>query len=174
MKEALRVLNDLEADGTMGAYAIGGAMGAMFYAEPTATYDLDIFVLLPKGEGGLITLTPIYDALRARGYAIVDEHLMVEGVPVQFLPAYNALLEEALGQAETRMLDEVPTRVLKVEHLIAIAIQTDRAKDHLRVHTLLSEAKVDLALVEDICKRHGLTPPPAPVKGKALWTPPKI
>jgi hypothetical protein len=45
----------------------------------------------------------LYEALRARGYAEEGECVMIEGVPVQFLPAYNALLEEALAQArETR------------------------------------------------------------------------
>ena len=48
MKQTLQVLNQLEADGVLGRYAIGGAMGATFFVEPLLTYDLDIFVLLPE------------------------------------------------------------------------------------------------------------------------------
>jgi len=37
MEKALKVINDLEKAGVIGKYAIGGVIGAMFYAEPTAT-----------------------------------------------------------------------------------------------------------------------------------------
>jgi hypothetical protein len=30
-------------------YAIGGATAVLFYAEPTRTYDVDVFVTLPEG-----------------------------------------------------------------------------------------------------------------------------
>jgi hypothetical protein len=56
MEKTLQVLNDLVRDGILSCYAIGGAMGATFYAEPALTFDLDIFVLLPHGGSGLLTL----------------------------------------------------------------------------------------------------------------------
>ncbi len=67
LETTLKVLNDLEREGVMSRYAIGGAMGATFYIEPLLTFDLDIFVILPQSQSGLLTLTPIYDALRTRG-----------------------------------------------------------------------------------------------------------
>ena len=172
MKAALRVLNELEDEGILGRYAIGGAMGALFYAEPVTTFDLDIFVVLPQGESGLISLEPLYDALRRRGYK-PGEYVEIEGVPVQILPAYNALLEEALAQARTEDLEGVATRILKVEHLIAIAVQTNRPKDRLRVQTLLKEGNPDWAALGEICHRHGLKPPALDDEGEAIWTPPK-
>lgn len=48
MEKALAVLNELEQAGILGRYAIGGAMAATFYAEPVVTFDLDIFVVLPR------------------------------------------------------------------------------------------------------------------------------
>ena len=45
MKQALKVLSELVAEGVIGGYAIGGAMGATFYLEPVVTMDLDV---LPK------------------------------------------------------------------------------------------------------------------------------
>ena len=68
MENTLKVLNVLEREGTISCYAIGGAMGATFYVEPLLTFDLAIFVILPQTPSGLLTLTPIYDALRTRGY----------------------------------------------------------------------------------------------------------
>ena len=70
------------------------------------TYDLDVFVLLPQTAGGLLTLSPICEALKRRGCAEEGECLLIEGMPVQFLPAYNLLLAEALAESrETRYAD---------------------------------------------------------------------
>lgn len=159
MKATLGVLNDLEATGVFRRYAIGGAMGAMFYVEPVATYDLDVFVILPESRSGLLTLTPIYDALRQYGYEPKDEYVIIGGIPVQFLPAYNALLEEALEYARTVEVDGVPTRVLRIEHLICVSVQTGRTKDRERVRLLMEEGHVDGDLLAEICTRHYLALP---------------
>ena len=120
MKRTLEILNELEREGAFSRYAIGGAMAATFYTEPVLTFDLDVFVVLSRGTGQLISLAPVYEALRARGYGEEKETVMIEGVPVQFLPAYNALVEEALDQAREIDYEGVPARVLRAEHLIAI------------------------------------------------------
>ncbi len=44
LSKALAVINRMKADGVIDKYAIGGAIGAMFYTEPSATYDLDVFI----------------------------------------------------------------------------------------------------------------------------------
>jgi hypothetical protein len=156
MERTLKVLNELEHAGVLSRYAIGGAMGATFYAEPLLTFDLDVFVVLPQTPGGLLTLTSLYDALRARGYAEEGECVNVEGVPVQFLPAYNALLEEALGEARETMYETTATRVLRAEHLLAIALQTGREKDRHRVRLLLEQATIDMGYLSGVLSRHGL------------------
>lgn len=165
MKRTIEVLNELERDNVFSCYAIGGAMGAIFYTEPFLTFDLDVFVVLPATDGGLLTLTPVYDALRARGYAEQEhECVVIEGVPVQFLPAYNPLIEEALAQARETDYEGVPTRVLKAEYLIAICLQTGRAKDRARVAMLREQAQLDMGLLAEILKRYEL------VDKWMLWT----
>jgi hypothetical protein len=156
MEKTLQVLNSLESAGVLSRYAIGGAMGATFYTEPVLTFDLDVFVLLPQTPGGLLTLAPLYEALRARGYAEEGECVSIEGVPVQFLPAYNPLLEEALAEAPETLYEQTPTRVLRAEHLLAIALQTGRDKDRQRAGLLLEQAPLDRACLEAIVARHGL------------------
>jgi hypothetical protein len=156
MEQTLAVLNRLERDRVLGRYAIAGAMGATFYTEPVLTFDLDVIVVLPQSTGGLLTLTPLYDALRARGYVEEGECVMIEGVPVQFLPAYNLLLDEALREARDLQYQQTPARVLRPEHLAAIAVQTGRDKDRVRVDLLRSQAKLDEAYLQDILGRHGL------------------
>jgi hypothetical protein len=156
MERTLQVLNELERDGVLSRYAIGGAMGATFYIEPLLTFDLDIIVLLPETKGGLLTLTPLYEVLRAKGYPEEGECVVIEGVPVQFLPAYNALLEEALREALGMPYQATSTRVLRVEHLVAICVQTGRAKDRERVRILREQATLDDEYLAAVLRRHQL------------------
>lgn len=156
MERTLQVLNELEREGILGRYAIAGAMGATFYVEPLLTFDLDVIVVLPQTRGGLLTLTPLYEALRARGYTEEDACVVIEEVPVQFLPAHNALLEEALREACSLPYQETSTRVLRVEHLIAICVQTGRPKDRERVRILREQASLDEERLSIILRRHRL------------------
>jgi hypothetical protein len=157
VKRTLELLNELEKEGVFTRYAIGGAMGAIFYTEPFLTFDLDVFVVLPQTAGGLLSLTPIYDALHARGCDEEEnECVVIEGVPVQFLPAYNLLVEEALDHAHETTYEEVPVRVLPGEYLVALALQTGRDKDRERVRILREQAQLDMDVLADILRRHQL------------------
>ncbi len=155
MEAALRVLNEMEAKGVLHRYAIGGAMALLFHTEPVATFDLDIFCLVPE-SGPLVSLAPIYDHLRAHGHEVAAEHVVIAGVPVQFIPAYNALVTEALEQTEEKSFGTTPTRVLRLEHLLAIMLQTDRPKDRQRAALLATSASFDNARLEGILARHQL------------------
>jgi len=156
VRRTLEILNELEREGVFSRYAIGGAMAATFYTEPVLTFDLSVFVLLSVSPGKLVSLAPIYEALRARGYGEEKETVVIEGVPVQFLPAYNALIEETVAQAREIDYEGVPARVAQAEHLIAICLQTGRAKDRARVAMLREQAHLDHELLADILKRHQL------------------
>jgi hypothetical protein len=156
MEKTLQVLNVLEHDGVLQRYAIGGAMGATFYVEPVLTFDLDIFVILPQTTAGLLTLESLYEALRERGYAEEGEYVKIEGVPVQFLPAHNDLLAEALVEAREMLYADTPTRVLRAEHLAAVAVQTGREKDRERVRLLREQASLDKQYLAQVLSRHGL------------------
>jgi hypothetical protein len=156
MEKTLKVLNLLQRKGLITRYAIGGAIGALFYMEPAATYDLDIFIGLPEGTGPLVDLSPIYAFLRQRGYAAHKEHVMIEGIPVQMLPAYNPLVQEALEDAVERKYKGVKTRVLRPEHLMAIMLQTGRAKDKARLAQFVEEAEYDAVAYGKILKKHEL------------------
>jgi hypothetical protein len=51
-----------------------------------ATCVLDIFCLVPE-SGPLVSVAPIYERLRAQGHEVAAEHVVIAGVPVQFIPA---------------------------------------------------------------------------------------
>lgn len=77
---------------------------------------------------------------------------------MQFLPAYNPLIEEALEQAADTLYEQTPARVLRPEHLIAICVQTGRDKDRQRVRTFLEQAVLDRTRLTGILQRHHLEP----------------
>ena len=165
MKQTLDVLNAMEADGIIGRYALAGAVAAYNYIEPTVTEDLDILVAFrqPSGQGiaSMISLTPIFSYLKAKGYAeFRKEGIVVEDWPVQFLPVADALDAEALAQAEEILIDEpqgsVRTRVLRPEHLAAIALRVRRPKDLVRITQFLEENVIEHSALCDVIERHGL------------------
>ena len=157
MKATLEIINQMEADGVIGRYAIGGAVGATFYLEPSATLDVDVFVSLPKtGGGSLVTLAPLYEYLTARGCKSEKEHIVVEGWPVQFLPPSDALDEEAMEQAVETEVEGIRTRVMTAEHLVAIALKTGRAKDFSRILQFVESGVLDADKLDQILTRHSL------------------
>jgi len=157
VKETLELINRMRADGVISEYAIGGAVGATFYLSPAATVDLDLFVTLPAEGTLLISLSPIYEYLKSRGGAVQDEYIVIKEWPVQFLTPSNALQEEAVKQAVSTSVEGVPTRVISAEHLVAIALETGRAKDYTRILQFVEHGAVDREKLKDIVERHGLS-----------------
>ncbi|HEU4886720.1 MAG TPA: hypothetical protein VFV49_02460 [Thermoanaerobaculia bacterium] len=158
--EAIVALNDMKAEGIVSDYAIGGAMALIFWSEPTATFDLDVFVSL-KQDGILVSLDRIYAWSRARGYPEEAEHIVISGVPVQIIPTPNQLASEAVSAAADLVYDGQPIRVIRPEYLIAMYLEeTARTRKRLeRVATLLDEGNLDSALLNDLLGRYNLRLP---------------
>lgn len=157
IREVIATLNRMCADGVAQRYAIGGAVGATFYVEPAATADIDIFLTLTPEAGKLIaTMEPIYQYLKAHGATVKDEHLVIADWPVQFLPAETPLLAEALAQAQVTDVEGEPTRVFSAEHLAAIALETGRAKDKLRLLQFIEAGVLDMKRYDALLARHDL------------------
>jgi hypothetical protein len=157
IKDAIATINQMQADGVIESYAIGGAVGATFYLEPVATLDLDVFVTFQPETGNLLASPqPIFDYLKARGGYMDGEYIVIAGWPVQFLPAAGSLGEESLAQAAERKVAGIPVRVFTAEHLAAIALQTGRAKDKARLLQFIETGTLDSVRFQDIISRHGL------------------
>jgi hypothetical protein len=161
--KTLEVLNGMVAAGVLRRYAIGGAVAALNYIEPTVTDDLDVLISFDSSAtSGLVTLGPIVPYLEAKGYTEWrNEGLVVEGWPVQFLPVSDALDLEALERAE--IVEDlfgsgvvVSTRVITAEHLVATALKVGRSKDFLRIAAFLEQDAVDLHRLKDVVERHRL------------------
>lgn len=157
MEKAIKALNELKKRKLIEDYAIGGGIAVIFYVEPVLTYDLDIFFISSSAqEGKLITLSPIYDYFKGKGYRIDKEHIIIEGMPVQFIPVYNELVKESVENAREIKYKGTNTKVLRAEHLISIMLQTFRPKDKERIIRLLDESKIDENYLKRILKRFKL------------------
>lgn len=143
-------------DGVIEQYAIGGAVAALFYIEPINTNDLGVFFHVKDSSAGLDILRPLYKYLSGLGYKGRGEAIEIEGWPVQFLPIFNPLLEEAVEQAKEVSFQRTKTRVMTAEHLVAIMLQTGRLKDHARIVQFLEHGAVDQRKLEKILARYGL------------------
>lgn len=75
---------------------------------------------------------------------------------MQFLPATQPLVAEAVSEAATRESAGLTTRVMSAEHLMAIALQTGRAKDHARLIMFIEAEIADMDVLRDILARHSL------------------
>lgn len=154
----LRVLNELVADGYLKQYAIGGGVGVLYYVEPVLTYDFDVVCHFPD-EGLLIDPSPLFGELRRRGFVFGEEdRVVISGVPVQFIPAEPGLMEEALRAAADVRIDDVPTRILTLEFLMANMLRLHRPKDRAKL-ALIAESHptcYDYRVLKEILKRHGL------------------
>lgn len=157
LANVMRAANELVAAGFIKDWALGGALAAIYYVEPFATYDADIF-FIPKGKGLTAGIPAIYAHLQAQGWRVEREHLLIRGFPVQFLAAHG-LTEEAVREAERIDYEGVPAKVFRAEHIIAIAASVGRAKDKARIELLLQQAKLDRTYLENVLKRHKLKLP---------------
>ena len=145
------------ADGIVERYAVGGAVGATFYIEPSATQDVDVFVVFNQPSSLLVSLAPIYSYFTLRGAVVQGEHLIISDWPVQFLPAATPLVDDALSHAVHMNVDGQPVAVLSQEHLAAIALETGRMKDKIRLAQFLASETFDRVRFDVLTERFGLT-----------------
>lgn len=167
MKQTLDVINQMEADGIIGRYAVAGAVATYNYIEPALTNDLDILVSFEnsatEGKDNLISLEPIYSYLKKKGYdEYSEEGVVIEGWPVQFLPVASQLDLEALAQAGSVEIEinkaegSVRSRILRPEHIVANALRVGRPQDFIRIIQFLHEKAVNFEALCPLLNRHNL------------------
>jgi hypothetical protein len=155
MKELAELLNALRDAGVISEYALFGAIAQMRYTEPVATLGADVLVTLPSPQR-LELLRPIYEFCAARGYRPEEGAVRVGAWPVQFIPVFSPLTQEALQQAETADFEGIPLRVVRADHLAVIALSVGRAKDYARILALLESGSLSREQVARLAARHGL------------------
>jgi hypothetical protein len=157
LADVLRAANELVSAGLIEDYALGGALAAIYYTEPFTTYDADI-IFVAKDKTLSAGMPAIYSHLKSKGWHVHGEHLLVKDFPVQFLAA-SGLTEEAVRNAKRIEYEGVPAKVFRPEYIIAIAASVGRHKDLARIEQLMSYARIDKAMLDDILRRYNLKLP---------------
>lgn len=158
MKNTIEVINGLKKNGLIKDYAIGGAIGVLKWVEPFFTRDLDVFIILPpeNKKTNLVFLTPIFNYLEQKGYKDwVEQWIVIEGIPVEFIPA-EELAEEAVENAVEAAYEEIKTKVMTPEYLIALLTKAGRDKDIIKIRMLLEQIKIDREKLENILTKYNL------------------
>ncbi len=145
----------MRSSGVITDYALFGAAAQMRYTEPVATLDADILVDLPERHR-LDALTPIYEFCARKGFHPEGEAVRVGAWPVQFIPAYNTLVREAMQRADTADFEGIPFRVVRADYLAVIALSVGRHKDLIRILALLESGSVSRAGIAGLADEHGL------------------
>ncbi|MEW5947559.1 MAG: hypothetical protein AB1742_15325 [bacterium] len=158
MKEILQALNELKNNKIIDDYAIGGGIAALFYIEPFLTFDLDVFIIPTEKTkcGNLIILSPVYEYLEKKGCSWKGEHIIVGGVPVQFIPA-DGLEREAVGNAKEIKYEGIKSKVLTPEYLITVLLRAGRKKDLEKIEILLKLTDIDRNKLGDVLRRYRLS-----------------
>lgn len=157
LADVLRAANELVSAGLIKDYALGGALAAIYYTEPFTTYDADIIFVASDTTLGA-GMPAIYSHLQSKGWRVEREHLLIKDFPVQFLAA-SGLTEESVREAKPIQFQGVPAKVFRPEYIIAIAASVGRHKDFARIEQLMSQTKIDNALLDDILRRYNLKLP---------------
>ncbi len=155
MKRVAELLGEMLRVGVIRDYAVFGAVAQMRYTEAVATLDAVVLVALPRTEGPHV-LAPLYEFCKERGYVPEGEAIRVGDWPVQFIPAFSPLTEDAMREAETADLEGAPLRVVRAEYLACIALSVGRAKDYARVLALRESGAITDGELTALADRYGL------------------
>ena len=152
LAEALTLFNELKELKIIEDYAIGGGHAIIHHNVEYASIDLDIFAIV-VGEDSLHMLQPIYEYFRERGHEAKQEHIYVGRIPLQIFPNVSPLHNNAVEEADKVEVGGIPTKVIGVEHLIALSLIPFRQTDKWRIGELL--AKADNERLNKILDRFG-------------------
>jgi hypothetical protein len=157
VRATLEAINQMQTDGVISHYAIGGAVGAVEYSEPAATLEIEVLVILPfDPRGSSDSLAALHSYLMAHGYKGDGECFEIGSWPVRFLVAKNELEREAVAGSLPLSVNGKYVFVMMAEHLVAIALTMNRPKDLPWMLRLAQRDVIDELALKAILKSHDL------------------
>lgn len=94
LDKIFKLLKEMEKKRILKEYAICGAVATIYYTEPFLTQDIDIF-FIPESDKKIILMTPFYNFFLEKGYKSLKEYILVNEIPIQFIPASKEIEKEA-------------------------------------------------------------------------------
>ena len=158
INDVISEINRIQRAGLIADFAIGGAVAAQAYIEATSTEDVDVFVVVTGDAANtLAPLSNVWPDLIAHGAKPDGLYLVIGDWPVQLLTPGTPLYDEAIEQAAVYDFGGASGKVMRPEHLAAIALQTGRAKDYQRVSEFIQNGSVTVETIQQLVERFGLT-----------------
>ena len=157
MKSVINYLNEMKENNIIKEYAVGEAIALIYYFEPIQTQEIDVFIIVKETDTLFVSLSPIYNILESKGGILREEYIIIHNTPVQFLVAYNQLIEEALYNSNKVFYLGSEFSIFSLEYLMAIMVQTSRGKDKARLEEILKvNLNFDKSKFESILKKYSL------------------
>jgi len=148
LPNVLTELNALVRLGIIRDYAIGGGYAVMYYGIPYSTFDLDVLIVLGSDED----FHELYNYYRQKGNKIEEVYIYIADMAVHFLPNYiSPLFSNAIKEAQRIKVNGIPSKVVRVEYLIALLLTAFRPKDKIHIIELVKSA--DMPLLNEILRR---------------------
>lgn len=150
-------LEEAVRQGVLGRYVVGGAIAAAHYVEATATQDIDVFAVARPGSASpLHPFKEAYEWFVERGARWHDEHLVIGGWPLHLLPSTGPLVDDGLANPVRADVEGQPVNLFSFEHLAAIALETNRSKDRVRLQQMWFDERFDRSRFIGLVERFGL------------------
>jgi hypothetical protein len=118
---------------------------------------LDADILIAIDNEDIAVLSPVYRFCEKQGYYPEGEAIRVGAWPVQFIPAFDTLSEEAMVNAEVADMDGLNVRVVRADYLAVMALSVGRAKDRMRILALLEAEAVTADDIDKLARKYGLS-----------------
>jgi len=148
LPDVLTELNSLMRMEIIKDYAIGGGYAVIYHGIPYSTFDLDVLVVLGSEED----FQSLYKYYREKGNKIDNVYIYIADMPVHVLPNYiSPLFNNAIKEAQRMEVNGVPSKVVGVEHLMALLLTAFRPKDKIHIAELVKSA--DMHTLNEILRR---------------------
>lgn len=129
---AIKILSDLQQEGTVHDFMLFGSIAAMAHTRPFYTRDIDVIIDVSSDQEFQSVFNRLADFGEVQGFAIV-----IGDTPVELFPAnISPIIEDALAHADRRQVDDVLVKVARPEHLLLEALRVFRNQDQGRVFLL--------------------------------------
>jgi hypothetical protein len=135
-------------------HAFGGAIALAYYAEPRATYDIDLNVFVRATEVDRVS-RPLRDlsiAIDPRASALIERdgqaRIFWDSTPIDLFFAYDRFHEAAARACRLVPFADTTIPVLSAEHLLVCKVIFDRPKDWVDIDAMIAlDPPIDVAEV---------------------------
>jgi|GEM_PF-2246990 len=150
-----KVLDDLQSQGIIKDWIIGGGTALMYYTDAVPTIDIDIFSYYTSASF-MRPFGDLYEYLSTKYGAVPqDEMIKVGNLYLQFLPtdSTNPVDEEAVKHPN---IIKHGLRIFQLEYLICSMLYLGLPKYVKRLETIKAENKYDFETLKELLKKFRL------------------